>query len=296
MANELDPPPSIVEFIKDNPRAEAIWKTWLNNLYEWLQDSVKKDFFFEVSQGNVAGYSSTIISASNPDIDTTEEDIWNVGGNLTYLTSADTFRIAAGGNAADAAAGTGAREVVFVFLDSDYNEVTEVIATAGASASSATSSTGLRFLRAYVSDVGSNGSNVGAITIEAVTAGTTHGLIQAGKGISKSGHYTIPAGKTGYVIGENFSCVKASGGPGSGAAGVQIFGWIRYYDTGSTNNYQSWLEAFHVGIIEGGNNPTQFKEFSNEELPEKTDVRVSAISDTSNMEVDARLYIVLKDN
>lgn len=286
---DLEPPPSTIsEFVWQ-------WRKWLNNLYEWLKGNVNKDFSLEVARGAVPGYSSRIITASNSDIDTTEEDIWNSGGTRTYLTSADTFRIAAGGNAADTAAGTGAREVIFVFLDANYNEVTETIATAGASASSATTSTGLRFQYAYVGDVGSSGANVGNITIEAVTAGTTQGLIEAGRGITKSGHFTIPANKKGYVIGENFSCIKGSGGPGGGTAGVQIYGYIRYYDTGSTNNYQSWLEVFHVGIIEAGNNPTQFNEFTKEPLPARTDIKITGISDTTNMHVDARLYIVLVD-
>ena len=32
----LSPPPSIIELVKDNPRADAEWKKWLNNFYEYV--------------------------------------------------------------------------------------------------------------------------------------------------------------------------------------------------------------------------------------------------------------------
>ena len=289
--NELEPPPSTVkDFVFE-------WKTWLYNLWAWVKGNMGKDFFFEVSQGNISGYSAITKFGENSDVDTTEEDLWSVGGTLTYLTTADTFRIAAGGNAADTAAGTGAREVTFSFLDANYNEVTETIATAGASASSATSTTGLRLIRAYCGACGSSGSNVGNITIEAVSAATTQGLIPADTGQTQQLHYTVPANKTAYIIGNRFSIVKGSGGgPGSGTAGIKIKGFIRLYDTGSTNNYASWRKVFQTNLIESGGNPSSDKIFLSDPIPEKSDVRISCISDTANINVDGRLYIVVKDN
>ena len=258
---------------------------------------LESDLFFSISSGLVAGYSSVIKFGENLDVDTVEEDLWSPGGVLTYLTTADTFRIAAGGNAADTAAGVGAQEVIFKFLDADRLEVTETIATAGASASASTASTGLRFHSAYIGDCGTSETNVGAITIEAVSAGTTQGLIPATDGQTQQLHFTVPAGKTGYVVGNRFSIVKSGGGgPGGGSAGVRIKGFVRLYSATSNNNLQGWRKISNINIIESGGNPMVAEEFLSDPIPEKSDIKVTVISDTSNMQIDGRLYIVLKDN
>lgn len=252
---------------------------------------------FLVSAGAFRGYSTVVKFGHNADVDTTEEDLWSEGGNLTYLTTASTIRIQAGGNAADTAAGTGAREVHIQGLDANYNLITDTLVTNGASASTATTKTYLRVLRAYVGEVGSSGHNVGAITIEAVTGGTTQAHIPAELGQTQQCFYTVPAGKTAYVIGETFSCVKgAGGGAGSGTAGIHFHGWVRVYNEDSTNNYESWRSVFDILVIEAGNNPAKIKEDLYEPIPEKSDIRVSAVSDTSNMEVNGRLFILLRDN
>lgn len=289
--NDLEPPPSRSSLF------DWGWINWLNNLYKFMVANVNKDFFFEVSQGLVPGYSAVVKFGENLDVDTTEEDLWSPGGTLTYLTAADNFRIAAGGNAADDAAGTGAQEVIFVFLDDNYNETTQTIATAGASASASTTLTGLRFVRAYCGACGSSESNVGDITIEAVSAGTTQGLIPALSGQTQQLHYPVPAGKTAYVVGNRFSVIKSGGGgPGGGNAGIQVKGWVRLYDETSNNNYQSWRKVSNINIIEAGGNPFSDKEFLSGPIPEKSDIKITAISDTSNMQIDGRFYIILKDN
>ena len=41
--NEIEPPPSMVELIKGNLGADAIWKKWLNNLYENVRELVANE-------------------------------------------------------------------------------------------------------------------------------------------------------------------------------------------------------------------------------------------------------------
>jgi hypothetical protein len=48
----------------------------------------------EVSAGRVSGASWVLIRGHNPDIDSAaSEDIWEGGGTLSYLTSAETMDI-----------------------------------------------------------------------------------------------------------------------------------------------------------------------------------------------------------
>ena len=121
--------------------------------------------------------------------------------------AATTLRVKAGGNAADTAAGAGARSIRLYGLDANGDEVEEVIATAGASASASTSASFLRLYKVEVETSGtygtqSAGSHVGNITIEN-TAGTQDwAQIQLNgfpSGSTSIGSITIPRNHVGLV-------------------------------------------------------------------------------------------------
>jgi len=87
------------------------------------------------------------------------------------VVGATQLRVKAGGNAADTAAGSGARSIKLWGLNASGDEVTEVIDTAGASASIATTNSFIRLYHAEVYESGtygtqSAGSHAADITIE----------------------------------------------------------------------------------------------------------------------------------
>ena len=147
----------------------------------------------------------------NPSCGTTTEDVWLGGDTFTgWLTAAASIRVASGGNAADTAAGAGCREVTFECLDSEWDTVTQSVATAGASASSAGATTCIRVQRAWCSAVGTyTGANTGAMTIE-TTGGTVVAVIAAGGGQTQQTMYTVPDGYRAWVTGGTVS-VDATG-------------------------------------------------------------------------------------
>jgi len=120
------------------------------------------------------------------------------------LSAPTTVRIKAGGNANDTSGGSGAREVTIQGIDDSFNEVSETITTAGAFASAATSTSFWRVHRAWVSAVGTYGNaNTGAITIENSAGGTDLIQIGAGEGQSQFCAWTVPIGKTAYLLSLN---------------------------------------------------------------------------------------------
>jgi len=85
--------------------------------------------------------------------------------------AATPLRVKAGGNAADTASGAGARSVKLYGLSATGDEITEVVATAGASASASTTQSFIRLYLAEVYESGTYatqaaGSHIGNITIE----------------------------------------------------------------------------------------------------------------------------------
>jgi len=173
----------------------------------WLDTSTVgagtlSDFYTEVQKGNITGHSLVHKFGRN---DVVPNGSWEMVSLLSvptaFRSSASTVRIKAGGNAADTAAGAGAREVTVVGIDTTLAEVSETIATAGAGASAATTASFWRTYRAYVSSNGTYGAaNTAAITIE--DSGGAADMITIGveEGQSQHGAYTIPTGKTGYFL------------------------------------------------------------------------------------------------
>jgi len=164
---------------------------------------LQREWLIDIAQGKIPGHSLVHKFGRNAAVASgTEEGILQIsGGQFIFRTSPSTMRIAAGGNAADTAAGAGTREVTIQGIDSNLNEVTEVIATAGASASSATTTSFWRVHRAWVSDPGTyGGNNTGNIVIEDSGGAASHIMIAAAEGQTQYAGFTIPTGKTGYLL------------------------------------------------------------------------------------------------
>ncbi len=165
---------------------------------------VSNDPYLDISRGLYSdkysfhrfGHNTTVPNGSYA-------DIWSYGpsdASYNWPVTAETFRIKAGGNTADDAAGLGAQSIQIVYLDSTGVQVQEQLATAGASESSATSSTGTRIVRAWVDAAGTiNSNNTGAILIENTTSGQIVAEIAAGQGQTEMSQFTVPLDHTAYL-------------------------------------------------------------------------------------------------
>lgn len=144
-------------------------------------------------------------------VGTTEQDVWGDASARAFPQVADTFLIASGGNAADAAAGAGAREVTVEYLDVDWQTRTVAIATAGASASAATLVSAIRVNRAWVSKSGAYGApNTGTIVIQRENGSNeTLAVISAGMGVSNQSHFTVPEGFQATFVGGRVQVASA---------------------------------------------------------------------------------------
>ena len=137
---------------------------------------------------------------ANLDIDTatTPEIVWTVGGMYSWPSTATAMEIYSA-STADRSASTGAWSVNVQGLGSSVGSTqSETIALNGQSQVNLTLPY-YRVNRIKLVTAGTNGTNVGAITVRTKSGGTTHCNIVAGEGQTLIGHWTVPVGKIARV-------------------------------------------------------------------------------------------------
>jgi len=208
-----------------------------------------------------------------------------------FLTTADTLRVASGGDTGDTAAGLGAQSIQLLGLDENFALVTETIVTNGSSASVSTTATYIRLFTARVIDSGTysdgiSGANLDDMEIE-TTGGITIETIFAERGITQSSIRTIPAGFTGFIV-------SLSGQVDGDKVGtVAVFGRSSAGETGASVGARVLLGNI-PNIV--GREGKPLKTFP--PIPEKTDIWATAVKPgggTTMAGVDYQL-ILIKDN
>jgi len=222
----------------------------------------------DVGAGKISG-SYWVNKFGANDAFTTEEDVWINGGTYPWPTAAETVRVKAGGNAADTAAGAGARKVMVQGLDENWADTTEEITLAGASASSATTTTFIRVYRAWVTDSGTyTGANTGAVVIENTSSAQVLANIAAGKGQSQLSMFTIPAGKVGTLYGGTANVASAKP--------ADMFFWQRQNADTVAAPFTGKRLVFPIYQLEGTVHIPL--ELAGTQFPAKTDVWCSGIA------------------
>lgn len=285
----LDPPPSPIELVKDNQRADAIWKLWLNNFYEWAKDNMNKDFFFEVSAGNVPGHTANAVTAHSYDVTTAIKTVGAYGAGTLYVypTSA-TIDYLSSDNAGDT------HDITIIGLDANYEKVAQVVALAGTTPvaitpimrvnhflnDTGTESQGTIFLWDSPSGDGTE-HTAGVPTVDSTVKAFISIALASGT-ISDEHHmstiFTVPANKTGYVV---FGKTTVSD-----AKALELTFWVR-------KQGKVFLQTHHIDIKD--NNYDYFFKLPGK-LEPKSDIEVRATVDVGTAEVSAHYDIVAVDN
>ncbi len=171
-------------------------------MFRGMSNRTVPNFFVDVQRGNIVGHSIIHKFGSNTSV---PNGTWAIvspsSPSGAFPTSGTAVRIKAGGNVADTENGLGARAVIVVGLDLTLSEVSETIITSGANISLPTTGNFWRIYRAYVSSVGAYGvANTGDIIIEDSDGINDMLTILTDEGQTQHGVYSIPAGKTGYLL------------------------------------------------------------------------------------------------
>jgi len=278
----------------DNKRQVSIWKMWFGRCYNvrillflilmiltvtakglgqsaqttlnemWTNDP------FNIGMESVSGKTPVRLSGHNHALAATAEVVGHISTVQGYVKRGTILAIKAA-SASDDTSGTGIRSVKITGLDSLFAEQNETIILQG-SDSVLTTNKYVRVFSVVAMTAGSGGVAAGAITITSSHAGadTSLLLIVTGESSAQSAIYTVPAGKTLYVV--EFHA--------SSATGILQTITILSRDRITDESYrpfveklagQIWLSAFHLPCPL----PLVFEAY--------TDVEIRGIGNTGNI-------------
>lgn len=242
----------------------------------------EQDFKLQASLDLADNVQVQVYSAHNPDVDNTgsKEDIWEGGGLMTYLTTAQKYNISSS-SAADTDGGTGGWNVFVIGLDENYVFVQELVTLNGLTPVQ-TVNTFIRPRTMVVLQAGSSGYNEGIITAISADTGDVQEVIDIEESTSKSSTITVPANHT-LVLNKLMLTTTKTGGQNPI---VEFKGKIRL---GGIAN-ASWIETFDVKIDTSVNDHIIIDNFIGNDLNEKTDFRIEVTSTVDNTDVNARLW------
>lgn len=177
--------------------------TWLHSAplkldTNTLSEDLKK-YGVEVALGNVPGVSDAFSLGLNRNVGTTLEDVWGAGVDIVFPTAGERWEVLSDNANDTVAGGSGAQVALLVFLDTNYDQQSEIILLNGTTPVLSTSTNIFRPSSLITVASGSTGSNEGAIISRVAGGGATRNYIHPNFGISFDGHITIPRATTGLL-------------------------------------------------------------------------------------------------
>lgn len=239
----------------------------------------------EIAKGNVSGHSGVNKFGENGDVDTgAAEDLWNQGGTKTFSATADIDSMSSSDNG-------DTQDVTIEGLAAGFIFTTQTIALTGQT-TKALDIALIRVFRAFNADgtnftgdiyIYINGATV--VTGVPSTATDIRAKIDAADNQTLMAIYTIPAGKTGYLMEYHVSMAKLS--PATAIVcslrARELDGVFRVQDRGSTatTGATSYIRDFATPLV----------------LVEKTDIKIVIDSVTANnTDASGGFDIILVDN
>jgi hypothetical protein len=168
------------------------------------------------------------------------------------------------------------KSVVLVGLDSDYLELSETV-TVSSSGATTTTQSFKRIFRAYVTN--GSATNVGDIVVQ--KGGTTVATIKAGKAQTLMAVYTVPAGKTGYIL--KGTCTCQAGADATGDMFIRYFG-------------QDSFRVGHSFEVSGTGGEYTYDFCIPVKIPEKSDIDVRCSVRSNNARVTAAFDMILDED
>lgn len=248
---------------------------------------MSQDFLLRIGMGLVSGYSFVNKFGRNPDLDTgaNGEDIWSQGGLYTFLSVAATLYVTSTDD-------TDTKEITVQGLDATwaFQEAT-VDLTGQTQAEIGSGLTWLRVFRAFNSDSTPTLGDVYVAEQDTDTGGVpdTASKIKAKIDIYSQqtlmALYTVPLGKTGFVI-DSYQTLNKIGA----TIGVNL----RLYTRESGGVFRA---VRILGVQSTGTSDFPYRPpFPDGPFPAKTDILIRGVAAANDADVSAGFSVMLVDD
>jgi hypothetical protein len=236
--------------------------------------TMSKSYYVGVAEGDIAGHTAWVKTGYNASIGTTTEDMWFGSVPYVFPTAPIQMRVVSTSVEDDIltaalAPGTGIHTVWINYLDGNYIEKTTTVTLNGTVDVNTTATDIFRIQNFRATVVGTGNSAAGNISIRNISTATVYNYITAGNTRGRNNCWTVPAGKTLYVAQIAFS-----------ATGNKP---VRFTTRATWDNARQ--AALTPGLFFMGYSEVMLQDQSYTrdliiptKLPEKTDIKVSAIS------------------
>ena len=152
-----------------------------------------------LAEGDISGHIPWMKIGYTPSLTTTDSDLWPAGGLINLPGTGIQMQVVSS-SIADTALGTGVQSVKITYLDNSYAEKSTVVTMNGTGAVNTTPTDILRVNSFRVETAGTNGKAAGNISLQSVGGGTIYSYISVGYTRARNSSYTVPAGKTLYIV------------------------------------------------------------------------------------------------
>lgn len=228
---------------------------------------IPRSFELEAGRGAINGITPIAFAGSNPDVGTSFETLWDVGGIFVYPIAGETWEIVSN-NVNDTLLGTGARQLVISGLDDNYLAAQEVVNLNGTTPVLTITTTWFRINGIVIISSGSSQFNEGTITLRVSGAGDIRSQILPQLSASFNGFFTVPIGKTLFL--SQISSFIPKGEDVTIVSRVLIFG---------TN---TWISGSNTEIYQ---NPASIEFKTLPAIPERSDIEFRVSSTNQSVRV-----------
>ena len=246
---------------------------------------IPQDLYFEIAKGNIKGHSAFYFSAYDAVVGTTRYMVWSENALYVYPTTAIQMNVSSS-SIQDNPAGTGAYNVTIYGLDANYNQINETVTMNGRTAVP-TVNNYFRINKMNVNYAGAAQTNVGRIYLGTGTpvAGVPpvkYCTIQADYGESSTGTYTVPAGKTAFIV---YFYVSTDSS--------KIIDFSMETRCLDTLNSQAWRVVYHDRVSDRGQSHDLRMPF---QVTQTCDVKYTALNTVGDAYCNLEAFIIVVDN
>jgi len=231
-------------------------------------------YLYDIAEGNVPGHENWHNFGYSPAVGTGATDLWSKGGVYVFPGSAIQLSVFSS-SAGDSSAGTGIRTVHIHYLDTSWAEKIATVSMNGTALVNTTETDIYRINAVQTSTVGTYGKSVGTISVTGTAGLVYYDHITPNFLMSRNSAYTVPAGKTLYIVGMHGAYGHSSNQP--------EYGRLLYYATVNNDGERSPGMFFGFGESMSDNTTIPIELTMPYKVPEKCDTIVSCIASAAGI-------------